>query len=346
MARRRKRVSVLYEVWWPESADEPAATPGMLFADERGLPREEAPDVHSEVIGALDRLGYAPQFSVLDGERESLSKLARSRTSLIFNLTESYAGDDTKDFNVAAYLELIGIPFTGSDARALHLGQDKVLTKKLLKFHDIPTPDFVTVERHQRRFQHDLPFPLIVKPSREDGSIGIDTGSVVHDERSLRERVRYVQRTFEGAVLVERYIDGRELYAGIIGNDPPEALPLVELDLSSVPEGVPRIAGTEVKWWTHSAIYEATPPVYPKKLPRSLGRKVQRVAVAAYRALGLRDYGRIDLRLTPSGEPYVLEVNPNPWLSSGCELYMAWKKSGRTYDDLIARVAEMALSRA
>lgn len=340
----RKRVSVLYEIWWPQKPPEP---PGALVekepAEERGEPQ---PDVHQEVHDALGRLGYAPQYAVLDGEAASLAKLARVRTSLIFNLTESYAGDDTKDFQVAAFLELLGKPFTGCDARALHLGQDKALAKKILRFHGVPTPEFVTVPRGTRRIEHGLRYPVIVKPSREDGSIGIDTGSVVHDDRALRERVRYVHRGFRGPALIERYIEGREIYVAVIGNDPPEALPLVELDLSSVPEGVPRIAGTEVKWWRGAEIYRATPPVYPKKMTRAMTREVQRTAISAYRALGLRDYGRVDIRLTDDGEAFVLEVNPNPWLSSDCEFFMAWKKTGRRYDELIARIVELALERA
>ena len=215
-------------------------------------------------------------------------------------------------YHINAYLELLGRTFTGADARALHLGQDKALAKKILRYHGIPTADFVTVPRGKSRIEHAPPFPLIVKPSREDGSIGIDTGSVVHDNKALRGRVRYIHDTFSGPALVERYIDGREIYAAVIGNDPPEALPLVELDLSHVPEGVPRIAGAEVKWWRGSEIYGQTPPIYPKKLPRALTRRIQNVALEAYRVLGLRDYGRVDLRVTERGEVFVLEVNPNP----------------------------------
>ena len=341
---RRKRVSVLYEIWWPEERPEPPRT--LLGERPADGPSDPEPDVHEEVYDALGRIGYSPQYAVLEGDVASLAKFTRVRTSLVFNLTESYAGDDTKDLHVAAFLELLGKPFTGCDVRALHLGQDKALAKKILRFHGVPTPDFISVTPGTKRIEHDLPFPLIVKPSREDGSIGIDTGSVVHDAKALRERVHYIHSTFAGPALVERYVEGREIYAAIIGNDPPEALPLVELDLSRVPEGVPRIAGTEVKWWKGSEIYHKTPPVYPKKFPRELTRTVQKVAVAAYRAVGLRDYGRVDMRVTERGEPFVIEVNPNPWLSSECEFFMAWKKTGRSYDELIARLVELALERA
>jgi D-alanine-D-alanine ligase len=340
---RRKRVSVLYEIWWPDDRPQPAHT--LLGKRPLDGPSDPEPDVHEEVYNALGRIGYAPQYAVLEGDAASLAKLATSRTSLVFNLTESYAGDDTKDLHVAAFLELIGKPFTGCDARALHLGQDKVLAKKILRFHDVPTPDFTSVARGTKRIEHHLQYPLIVKPSREDGSIGIDTGSVVHDDKALRERVRYIHATFAGPALVERYVEGREIYVAILGNDPPEALPLVELDLSGVPDGVPRIAGTEVKWWKGSEIYRKTPPVYPKNLSRPLTRRIQKIAVGAFRSLGLRDYARVDLRVTESGDVFVIEVNPNPWLSSECEYFMAWKKTGRNYDELIARLVELAFER-
>ena len=340
----KKRVSVLYEIWWPKESPEPPRT--LLGKRPADGPSDPEPDVHEEVYDALGRIGYSPQYAVLEGDVASLAKMARARTSLVFNLTESYAGDDTKDLHVAAFLELLGKPFTGCDARALHLGQDKALAKKILCFHGIPTPDFVSVARGTKRIEHDLPFPLIVKPSLEDGSIGIDTGSVVHDDKALRERVRYIHSSFVGPALVERYVEGREIYVAIIGNDPPEALPLVELDLSGVPDDIPRIAGTEVKWWKGSDIYHKTPPIYPKNFSRQLTRKVQKIAVAAFRSLGLRDYGRVDLRVTEGGTVFVIEVNPNPWLSSECEYFMAWKKTGRGYDELIARLVELAFERA
>lgn len=327
-----KTVAVLYDVWWPNGASPE-------------LDASAPPEVHDEIYGVLRAIGYRPIRVVLDGEKESLTRLASARASVFFNLTESYAGDDTKDLHIAAYLELLGKPYTGNGPRALHLGQDKVLAKKLLCFHGVPTPEFVTVPRRARVPHRRPPFPLIVKPAREDGSIGIDSGSVVRDARRLREQIDYVHESFGGVALVERYIEGRDIYVGVVGNDPPEALPLVEVDFSRLPEGVPRIAGTEVKWWRDSEIYRLTPSVFPRGLSRALTNRLQRTAVEAYQALGLRDYGRVDLRLGDDGGIHVLEVNPNPWLASECEFVMAWKKSGRSYEALIEALVGMALSR-
>lgn len=342
----KQRVAVLYEVWWEEEKA-PPAPPGVLLTDPRAAERaDDSGDAHQAVYDALARLGYRPHYAVLEGDRPSLERLLRTRTSLVFNMTESYAGDDTMDFHVAGLLELMGRPFTGSDARALHLGQDKALAKTVLQRVGVPTPEFVTVERGGRTGRLPAEFPLIVKPSREDGSIGIDTGSVVHDRRALKQRIDYVHERFRGPALVERYVEGREIYVSIVGNDPPEALPLVEIDLLRVPDGVPRIAGTEVKWWTGTEIHRDTPPVYPRGIAGRATKRIQQVALAAYRALGLRDYGRVDLRLPENGTPYVIEVNPNPWLHPECELTMAWTKTGRDYDELVDRIVKLALERS
>lgn len=342
----RTRIAVLYDVWWPvELPPPPSLRVTEPPPEEEGGAPVEPPEVHEEVYETLRELGFLPAYVVLDGEVGSLVRLARSRASLYFNLTESYAGDDTKDLHIAALLELLGKAYTGNGPRALHLGQDKALAKKILRYHGIPTPCFATVSRGAHPRLGELPWPLIVKPSREDGSIGIDSGSVVYDERSLAERLDYVNETFSGDALVEGYVKGRDIYVGVVGSDPPEALPLVEVDFSALPEGVPRIAGTEVKWWKGTEIYRNTPPVFPEDLSRDLTERIQEIALAAYRALGLRDYGRVDLRLGEDGKAYVLEVNPNPWLVSSCEFVMAWKKTGRSYPELIDRIVRYGLAR-
>ena len=342
----KQRVAVLYEVWW-EDERIPPRPPGIILSDPHAQERgDDSGDAHEAVYRALARLGYRPHYAVLEGDRPSLERLLRTRTSLVFNLTESYAGDDTMDFHVAGLLELMGKPFTGSDARALHLGQDKALAKTVLLRHGVPTPEFTTVARGDRLGALPAEFPLIVKPSREDGSIGIDTGSVVHDRRALKRRIDYVHECFRGPALIERYVEGREIYVSIVGNDAPEALPLVEIDLRGVPDGVPRIAGTEVKWWTGTPIHRDTPPVYPRGIAARTTKRTQQIALAAYRAIGLRDYGRVDMRLAEDGTPYVIEVNPNPWLHPECELTMAWTKTGRGYDELVDRIVSLALERS
>jgi D-alanine-D-alanine ligase len=272
--------------------------------------------------------------------------LGKCGADLIFNLTESYAGDDTKEMNVAAYMDLLGLPYTGAGPHAHFLAQDKATAKKMFAFHEIRTPFFATAYRGNIDHAHDVKFPLIVKPQSEDGSIGIDAEAVVTGVKELMERVEYVQNEFDSPALIEEYIEGREIYAAILGSyEKTEVLPLVELDLSKLPEGTPRIASRDVKFETDSKAYKLTKSKIVEDLDEATAQKLQETAIAAYRAVKLRDYGRIDMRLTPEGEVYVIEANPNPWLSSKHEFAMAAKKSGRSYTQLIGEIVELAVER-
>jgi D-alanine-D-alanine ligase len=159
------------------------------------------------------------------------------------------------------------------------------------------------------------------------------------------ERIHELHEQFDSPVLIEEYIEGREMYVAVLGNAEPEALPVVELDLSRLPEGTPKIAGSEVKWEKGTVAYKVTKSILPTDLPEETVQTLQQTAVQAFRALELRDYGRIDMRLTPDGRVYVLEVNPNPWLHSTAEFAMAAKKSGRDHAALIEEIVNLALAR-
>ena len=282
----------------------------------------------------------------LDGTPKSLLALARMECDLVFNLTESFADDDTADFKIAGFLELIGKRYTGSGTHGLMLAQDKAIAKKIFAFHGVHTPVFAKSFRGRLDFSHDLHFPVIVKPAREDGSIGIEFSAVVNSIRELMERMDWLHANFDSPVLIEEYIEGRELYVGVIGNDKPEPLPVVELDLSKLPDGTPRIASAEVKWGKGTTAYRDTKSAIATDLPEEAVAALQQTAVAAYQALELRDYGRVDMRLQPDGRVHVIEVNPNPWLSSKAEFAMAARKSGRTYSQLIEEIVELAMARA
>jgi D-alanine-D-alanine ligase len=343
------KVAILYDTWEDGAAE--AAPPQEAppkRRPKRGAKRRKAtrPKLdREEIFEALGKLGHEPSYLVVDGGDPSLLAVARCNADLIFNLTESYAGDDTKDMHLAAYLELLDKRYTGAGPHALYLAQDKALAKKVFHFHDIRTPFFATTYEGRLDHAHDIAFPLIVKPLSEDGSIGIDMGSVVNSVKELMERIHYIQEQFDSPALIEEYIEGREIYAAILGHEQPEALPLVELDLSKLPEGVPRIAGTEVKWEKESEAYKRTRSHIAEDLDQETAARLQRTAVAAYQALKLRDYGRIDMRLTADGNIYVIEANPNPWLSSGAEFAMAARKSGRTYTDLMRDIVDLAMAR-
>lgn len=333
------KIAVLYEVWGEQAA------PESEKAAESGRKRKEKED-REEIFEALNKLGHEPFYYVLDGRVQSLHGLAKCGADLVFNLTESYAGDDTKEMNVAAYLDLIGLAYTGAGPHAHFLAQDKATAKKMFAFHGIRTPYFATAYRGNIDHAHDVKFPLIVKPQLEDGSIGIDAQAVVSSVKELMERVEYVQNEFDSPALIEEYIEGREMYAAILGSyERTEVLPLVELDLSQLPAGIPRIASRDVKFERDSEAYKLTKSRIADDLDAPTIEKLSETALAAYRAVKLRDYGRIDMRLTPEGEVYVIEANPNPWLSSKHEFAMAAKKSGRSYSQLIENIVEMALER-
>jgi len=331
------RIGVLYDFWWDEDEER---------AGEGARPKRKAPDEDvQEVYESLKKAGHNPIFLRLDGTVQSLIELAQTETDLIFNLVESFGGNDTHDSNVAAYLELLGRKFTGAGSHGLYLAQDKALAKKIFAFHGIHTPYFATVYRGRTEHAHDIQFPVIVKPAREDGSIGIHFGAVCGSIKELMERLDYIHAQFDSPALIEEYIEGRELYVGVLGNDKPEPLPVVELDLSKLPEGTPKIAGSEVKWEEETEAYQKTWPFFPKDLDEELVTKIREKAVQAFQSLQLRDYGRIDFRLASDGTLHVLEVNPNPYLLPSAELALAAKQSGRSFSDLIAQIVELALAR-
>lgn len=331
------KIVVLYDRWETEKD---------ATGDNRPLVRElDKKEVEEEVAETLGKLEHEPVLHVLDGSVRSLHALARLDCDLVFNLAESFAGNDTADVSIAAYLELIGKRYTGAGPHGLMMAQDKGLAKKIFAFHGIHTPVFARSFRGRLDFSHDLQFPVIVKPAREDGSIGIEFNAVVSSIRELMERIDWLHEHFDSPVLIEEYVEGREMYVGILGNDNPEALPVIELDLSKLPEGIPRIAAAEVKWAKGTAVYRDTKSIVPTDLSDETIALLQKTAVAAYQALELRDYGRVDMRLQPDGRVAVIEVNPNPWLSSRAELAQAARKSGRTYTQLIEEIVDLAMAR-
>ncbi len=348
MIGAKLKVALLYDVWNED--------PEAAAAKEEGAPapksskkpkklRKEKTD-REEIFEALQKLGHEPSYFELDGRPQSLHGLAKCDADLIFNLTESFDGDDTKEMNVVAYLDLLGLRFTGAGPHSIFMSQDKAIAKKIFAFHGIKTPFFASSYRGRIEHAHDISFPLIVKPAWEDGSIGIDAESVVKNIKEMMERVEYIQDEFDSPALIEEYIEGREIYAGILGSyERARSLPLVELDLSKLPEGTPKIASYDVKFEKNTEAYKLTKSHVVEGMEEETVKKLSDTALAAYRALKLRDYGRIDMRLAPNGDVYVIEANPNPWLASRQEFAMAAKASGMTYTELIGSIVDLAMSR-
>jgi D-alanine-D-alanine ligase len=341
---KRINIAIVYDNWGDEQAAPPPEPEKKRRAKTKRKKKKREMHDHEEIFEALTKLGHQPLYQVLDGTDKTLTGLARCECDLFFNLVESYAGDDVKEMHVAAYLDLLGRPYTGAGPQALYLAGDKALAKKIFEFHGVKTPYFACSYRGTLEHSDDIKFPLIVKPTSEDGSIGIDKDSVVDSVKDLMRRIQYIQEEFDSPALIEEYIEGREIYGAILGNEDAEVLPLVELDLSKLPAGMPRVAGTEVKWDKDSDAYKATKSAPVEDIDQETTELLEQTALAAFRALKLRDYGRIDMRLTPKGEVYVIEANPNPWLSSTSEFSIAAKKSGRSYADMIGEIVDLARS--
>ncbi len=313
-------------------------------AQGRGKKIRRKSDVE-QISEVLRRAGHTTFSVVVDGTPECLTRIARAETDLVFNLVEAFGKDDTKEPHVAAYYDLLGLRYTGSGPRGLSLAMDKALTKKVLAFHRVQTPMFATVFRGRLDWAHDIDFPVIVKPVREDGSIGIGFKAFVASIKELMERIDELHADFDQPVLIEQYIEGREFYVGVIGNARLEAFPPVELDLSHLPKGTPRIAGTEVKWEEGTRAYRGSRYRIPSDLPESVVEAMREAAFTSFQALNLRDYARIDFRITPGNGVYLIEANPNPYLHSTAEFIKGARASGRTHAQTILEIVELAQAR-
>jgi len=289
------------------------------------------------------------RLAVDDAVEPMIAALRNFQPDLVFNLAESFRGKSALESNVAALLNLLDLRYTGSSPAGLILAGDKTLTKKVLAFHGIQSAKFATMYRGQSDWVGDIDFPLLVKPPQEDASLGITQKSVVNDVKELLDVISSTQQEYQSPVLVEEFIDGREFYVGVIGNSKVEALPLIELDFSKFPVGLPKIASWEAKWGDDGdekgAQFEGTQAIFPANLSDELTEKIQRVAIDSFQALRLRDYARIDIRVTPEEEIYVIEANPNCYLERNSEFARAAQKGGLEYNALIARIAELASAR-
>jgi D-alanine-D-alanine ligase len=332
--RKPTRVAVLYNV---DFEDGPDGDPGYEA-------RADVEAVAKSITATLSDGFHEAHLVPVEGDMHVLrAKLTELEPDCAFNLCESLAGDARLETAVPLILELLGIPFTGSPPAALSHALYKDRVKRRLEEAGLPTP-------HARVMAGatdpcDLPFPLIVKPVHEDGSAGITARSVVHDEEHLRRRVAEVVATFHQPCLVEEYIAGRELNVALFGFPTARVLPLQEIDFSLLPDDQPRIVSYEAKWEEGSVADRGTRPVLLPQLPPSVAARVRKVAVEAFRALGMRDYGRVDIRLSAAGVPYVVDVNPNCDLSQHAGMARAAAAVGIDYPSLAKLLVRYALRR-
>ena len=262
---------------------------------------------------------------------------------IVFNLMEAFAGVTTFDQNVVSYLELLRLRYTGCNPRGLIFARDKALSKKLLAYHRIPVPDF-SVVRYGRKpaLPKKMHFPLIVKSLFFEASAGISQASVVEDEEQLARRVQFIHESLGTGAIVEQFIDGRELYVGVLGNERLDVLPVWEMSFAQMAENRWRIATERVKWNTQ---YQKKNGIMTNaaKLDAAAADHIQRIAKRAYRALDLNGYARIDLRMDEEGRAYVLEANPNPNLAYGEDFAESAETNEISYERLLERIVTLGM---
>jgi len=303
----------------------------------------EIPTTEHHVIGALRNLGY--EVSVLGAVSDIgtvFKTLTEKKPDVVVNLTEAFEGDRQMDKNIAALLEMIGIPFTGAGAAGLMLCRDKRLCKQLLSLHKIRVPHFYSLPLGRKvPAAKTIQYPLVVKPALEDSSEGISNASLVSNVTELQERARYMHERWQQPAIAEEYIEGRELYVSILGNKQLTVLPPRECSFESEDGTGPQLATYRVKW---NAKYREKWNIKFgfAELNGATLKNIGHVCKKVFRVLQLRDYGRIDLRLTHDNKVVILEANPNPDLAYGEEVAEAADKSGLTYEQLIDRIINLA----
>ena len=300
-----------------------------------------------DVVRTLRAAGHDVRpLGVHDELRPIRDEIEGWKPNVVYNLLEQFHGEVIYDHNVASYLELMRVPYTGCNPRGLMLARGKDLSKTLVHYHRIPIPAFAVFPLHRKvKRPKRLALPLIVKSLSEDSSWGISQASVVDTDEKLAERVAFIHEKVGTAAIAEQYIEGREIYVGVIGNARLRVLPVWELKFGNMPDSSYAIATEKVK---HDPIYQKRIGIEDgpaKDLSPELHARIQRMAKRVYRTLEMDGYGRIDFRLSADGTPYFLEANPNPEIAQSQEFATAAKHDGLKYRDLLHRIVALAMSR-
>jgi D-alanine-D-alanine ligase len=299
-----------------------------------------------DVITTLREMGHEVKPLGIQDELNPIRQAMEEwKPTIVFNLLEAFDNVNLFDQNVVGYLELLRVSYTGCNPRGLLLARDKSLSKKLLAYHRIPVPEFAVFKRGRKVLVPPrLTFPVIVKSLTQQSSIGISQASVITDEEKLRKRVEFIHESVGTHAIVERYIDGRELYVGVLGNERLQVFPVWEMHFQKMVEGDNWPIATErVKW---SAKYQEKHGIATDKakaLPDGLEAAIGKMAKRAYRSLEITGYARIDMRLDESGKIYILEANPNPQIAYGEDFAESAEFAGMKYEALLDRILALGL---
>ncbi|MCO4753670.1 MAG: ATP-grasp domain-containing protein [Bacteriovoracaceae bacterium] len=290
----------------------------------------------ADVITALKELGHNVETLGIDDEITPLAtKIKEKRPSLVFNMLEQFNNDPAMDYHIVTLLELHQLTYTGCNPKGLLLSRDKALAKKILKYHKIATPNFVTIKKNEKiKGLKKLQFPLIVKCALEEASYGLAQASVVNSTQKLVERVHYIQKDLAQDVLIEEFVEGREIYVGVIGNKRLKVLPTWELKYRNVANPEKEVYTERAKWnqkyRQRKGIDHCKAEISPE-----LEAKIQKIAKKVYKVLNLSGYARIDFRVDKDERVYVLEANPNPNIASDDEFAESAKHAGLSYNQLL-----------
>ena len=298
-----------------------------------------------DVVSHLKQAGHDVRcIGLLDSLTELRTTIQEWRPHIVFNLLEEFDGIVSHDQHVVAYLELLRQPYSGCNPRGLMLSRDKVLSKQLLAYHRIPTPQFAVFRRGKRlQLPSKLRYPLFVKSATDDASLGIAQASVCADPQSLKDRIAFVHEQTQSDALVEEYIEGREIYVGVLGNDRLTTLPVWEMNFGSLAEGQAPIATRKVKWDRRYIAHHGISTAAATDLSDAVMAQIRRLTKRIYRALHLTGYARMDFRLRNDGTIFVLEANANPNLAEVEDLARSAQAAGLGYDELLARILSLGI---
>jgi len=329
----------------------------LVLADKRLIPPKDTRGSNIEkvqwrteyyVISTLKSIGHEVEVLGVEGDLRVIRNARdKFKPHIAFNLLEEFDGESVFDQNVVSYMELIKLPYSGCNPKGLLLSRDKALSKSILGYHRIRTPKFA-VARRGKRFKRPkkLTFPLIVKSLIDEGSTGISQGSIVNDDDKLKERIEFIHDSSDTMcdAIIESYIEGRELYVSLLGNNRITVFPLLELEFKKTPDSIHQIATGKVKWDPDYRKKYGIDIEVLKNLPEPIHERVIHTCKRAYKLLGINGYARLDLRLTESGQVYFLEANPNPDIAKMDEFAYSAKRSGLNYPDLLNKILTLGLS--
>jgi D-alanine-D-alanine ligase len=349
MSPEKKKVLVLYNQVEPDeylamrSVDPASLDFEPVYAIHVATVQEE----YDAIVQSLQAEGFDTSCLNLQDDSSTLHRLiTQNPPDVIFNLVEFFHNDLHREAAVAAFYELFRMRYTGASPFCLSLCRRKTLTKKILLQNGLATPRFMSLDTPDIDRNHGLNYPLIIKPCWQDGSAGVEPGSVVYDYAGLVARLENVFARFSAPILVEEFIEGKELHISVLGNEPAMALPVIEYDFSELHDDHPPVITYDIKWNPLVLPYHKVHSRCPAEIDRRTEELVKDHALKACAATYCRDYARVDVRLGTDGVPYILEVNPNPDLTEGVSFMESAEKAGLSFSETLRRIVTYALERS